>query len=79
MALSVCYHRRAVPRVMKTLTIESAVSDFGAKAKQKLANPAVTGRPEDVGLDYAVRRANSRLRMLAPAVGENLVVLPAGA
>lgn len=29
------------------LTIESAVARFGAKAKEKLANPAVTGQPED--------------------------------
>jgi hypothetical protein len=29
------------------LTVEAAVSDFGAKAKQKLANPGATGQPED--------------------------------
>src|ERR1019366_8206511 len=30
-----------------TLTIESAVSTFGAKAKTKLGNLAATGQPED--------------------------------
>jgi hypothetical protein len=29
------------------LTINSAVAAFGAKAKEKLANPAATGQPED--------------------------------
>jgi hypothetical protein len=29
------------------LTVEAAVSKFGAKAKQKLANPGATGQPED--------------------------------
>jgi hypothetical protein len=29
------------------LTAQSAIAQFGAKAKGKLANPAVTGQPED--------------------------------
>lgn len=29
------------------LTLESAIADFGAKAKQKLSNPAAHGQPED--------------------------------
>jgi hypothetical protein len=29
------------------LTIDSAISTFGAKAKEKLSNPAATGQPED--------------------------------
>jgi hypothetical protein len=29
------------------LTVEEAISRFGAKAKSKLANPSTTGRPED--------------------------------
>lgn len=29
------------------LSVESAVAKFGAKAKEKLANPGVTGQPED--------------------------------
>src|ERR1035437_51015 len=29
------------------LTIDSAVANFGAKAKEKLSNPAATGQPED--------------------------------
>lgn len=29
------------------LTVEEAIAKFGAKAKEKLANPATTGRPED--------------------------------
>ena len=29
------------------LTIDSAVATFGAKAKEKLSNPAATGQPED--------------------------------
>jgi hypothetical protein len=28
-------------------TVDSAVGSFGAKAKEKLANPAATGQPED--------------------------------
>jgi hypothetical protein len=31
----------------KSVTLESAVAAFGASAKAKLANPAVTGQPED--------------------------------
>ncbi len=30
-----------------TLTIGSAIATFGARAKEKLSNPAVTGQPED--------------------------------
>ncbi|MGO9274362.1 MAG: type ISP restriction/modification enzyme [Terriglobia bacterium] len=29
------------------LTIDSAIANFGAKAKEKLSNPAATGQPED--------------------------------
>jgi hypothetical protein len=29
------------------LTIHSAIANFGAKAKEKLANPAISGQPED--------------------------------
>ena len=29
------------------LTINSAIATFGAKAKDKLSNPAATGQPED--------------------------------
>jgi hypothetical protein len=29
------------------LTVEAAVSKFGARAKQKLANPGAMGQPED--------------------------------
>src|SRR5512143_2381622 len=29
------------------ITTESAISRFGAKAKQKLSNPSTSGRPED--------------------------------
>ena len=29
------------------LTVETAIATFGSKAKEKLANPAVTGQPED--------------------------------
>src|SRR5713101_4726785 len=30
-----------------SLTIETAISDFGTAAKRKLANPAASGQPED--------------------------------
>ena len=29
------------------LTLDGAISGFGAQAKKKLANPAVSGQPED--------------------------------
>ncbi len=29
------------------LTLKSAIATFGAKAKEKLSNPAATGQPED--------------------------------
>jgi hypothetical protein len=30
-----------------TITLDSAISAFGAQAKEKLSNPAATGQPED--------------------------------
>jgi len=62
-----------------TLTLASAIATFGAKAKEKLSNPAANGQPEDQlrapfeGLLADVVELSNLSRALVTAVGESSV------
>ncbi len=43
-------------RPCMSLTIQTAIADFGAKAKAKLANPSATGATDDAAMTGEVYR-----------------------
>ncbi len=63
------------------LTIDSAIATFGAKAKEKLSNPAATGQPEDQlrapfeHLLTAMAELSSLPKSTVAAVGESALSL----
>lgn len=59
---------------MKDLTVEKAVSEFGALAKSKLENPSATGEPEDQ-LRAPFEQLLSRLAVLAGFKAPNVVAV----
>lgn len=62
-----------------TLTLDSAIATFGARAKEKLSNPAATGQPEDQlrapfeHLLASLAELSNLSRALVAAVGESSV------
>src|SRR5258708_1309751 len=62
-----------------TLTLDSAIATFGARAKEKLSNPAATGQPEDqlrAPFEHLLARLaelSNLSRALVSAVGESSV------
>jgi hypothetical protein len=59
---------------VKDLTVEKAVSEFGALAKSKLENPSATGEPEDQ-LRAPFEQLLSRLAVLAGFKALNVVAV----
>lgn len=59
---------------MKAMTVETAVSEFGALAKAKLDNPSATGEPEDQ-LRAPFEQLLSRLAVLSGFKAANVVAV----